>query len=330
MPTSLEDQRFAQQSATVFHPISTADKTAMAGLRAIVEPNKGRLRGTAARVPFDTIMEQVAVPEDVIFEAGTVGGVPGWWCKPKGAQPDAVILHIHGGWFNWGSAKAFLNLVGHLAIHAGAFAFSADYRLAPEHPFPAAPEDVRTCYAGLIELGYKKIAVTGDSAGGTLALGLLLSLKASQLNNQVVPVAGVALSPVTDLSLSGASWTTRAAADPYFIQLQAAELVRSYLDGADPSDPAVSPLRADLAGLPPIRVHVGDDEVLLDDSVRFVERALAAGVDAQLDVWEGMVHGFLGSVGHLDASAQALHQVGSFLSERFRRDYSGTANVPRN
>jgi monoterpene epsilon-lactone hydrolase len=93
---------------------------------------------------------------------------------------------------------------------------------------------VRTCYAGLIELGYKRIAVTGDSAGGTLALGLLLSLKASQLNNQVVPVAGVALSPVTDLSLSGASWTTRAAANPYFIQLQAAELVESYLNGTDP------------------------------------------------------------------------------------------------
>ena len=198
-------------------------------------------------------------------------------------------------------------------------AFAPDYRLAPEHPFPAAPEDARTCYAGLIELGYKKIAVTGDSAGGTLALDLLLSLKASQLNNQVVPVAGVALSPVTDLSLSGASWTTRAAADPYFTQPQAAELVRSYLNGVDPNDPAASPLRADLTGLPPIRIHVGDDEVLLDDSVRFVERAVAAGVDAQLDVWEGMVHGFPGSVGHLSASTQVLQKIGSFLSERFTK-----------
>jgi monoterpene epsilon-lactone hydrolase len=176
---------------------------------------------------------------------------------------------------------------------------------------------VRACYAGLVELGYRKIAVTGDSAGGTLALGLLLALKASQVNNHVVPVAGVALSPVTDLSLSGASWTTRAAADPYFVQSQAAELVRSYLNGADPNDPAASPLRADLTGLPPIRIHVGDDEVLLDDSVRFVERALAAGVDAQLDVWEGMVHGFPGSVGQLSASKQALEQIGSFLSECF-------------
>jgi len=324
MPTSLEDQRFAQQSATVFHPISAGDKTAMADLRAVVEPNKGSLRGTAARAPFDAIMEHVAVPQGVIFEAGVVGGVPGWWAKPKGTQPDGVILHLHGGWFNWGSAKAYRNLVGHLAIHAGVFAFTPDYRLTPEHPFPAAPEDVRACYAGLIELGYRKIAVTGDSAGGTLALGLLLSLKTSQLGKQVLPIAGIALSPVTDLSLSGASWTTRAAADPYFTQSQVAELVRSWLNGADPGDPAASPLRADLIGLPPIRVHVGDDEVLLDDSVRFVDRALTAGVDAQLDVWEGMVHGFPGSVGQLSASTQALQQIGSFLSERFTK---GTADL---
>jgi acetyl esterase/lipase len=329
MLTSLKVQRVAQQSATVFHSISEGDKAEMAALRAIVSPNKGRLQGTAARAPFDAIMERVAVPEGVSFEAGTVGGVPGWWSKPDGARTDAVLLHIHGGWFNWGSAKAFRNLVGHLAMHAGAFAFSPDYRLAPEHPFPAAMEDVRASYFGLIELGYNKIAITGDSAGGTLALELLLSLKASQFNNQVLPVAGVALSPITDLSLSGASWTTRAAADPYFTQLQAAGLVQSYLNGADPNDPAASPLRADLTGLPPIRVHVGDDEVLLDDSVSFVDRALAAGVDAQLDVWEGMVHGFLGSVGHLSASTQALQRVGSFLSQRFTKMNRQT-DLPQN
>jgi monoterpene epsilon-lactone hydrolase len=316
MPTSLVEQRFTQQSATVFHPIGAEDKAAMVAVRAVVEPHKGSLRGTVAREPFDAIMEHVAVPRGVTFEAGTVGGVPGWWTRPNDAQPDAAILHIHGGWFNWGSAKAYRHLVGHIAAHAGVAAFVPDYRLAPEHPFPAAPADVRACYAVMVNLGYRKIAVTGDSAGGTLAFELLLSLKASPVNRQVAPVAGVALSPVTDLSLSGASWTTRATADPYFTHSQAAELVRSYLNGTDPSDPAASPLRADLAGLPPIRVHVGDDEVLLDDSVRFVDRALAAGVDAQLDVWEGMVHGFPGSVGQLSASTQALQQIGSFLRQR--------------
>jgi epsilon-lactone hydrolase len=317
MSKLLKDQISTQQSATVFHSISAEDKNAMAAMRAIVEPNKGRLQGIAARMPFDAIMEHVAVPEGVKFEAGTVGGIPGWWCKPQVAQPNAVVLHIHGGWFNWGSAKAYRNLVGHLALHAGVAAFAPDYRLAPEHPFPAAPADVRATYFGLLELGYKRIAVTGDSAGGNLALGLLISLKASQSNNLLAPVAGVLLSPVTDLSLSGASWTTRAAADPYFTKLQAAELVQSYLDGTDPGNPLASPLHADLAGLPPILVQVGDDEVLLDDSVSFVDRALAAGVDAKLDVWEGMAHGFPGSVGLLSGSMQALQQIGSFLSQRF-------------
>ncbi len=317
MPTSVESRGFAQRSGTVFHPISAGDKKAMAEMRAAVEPNKGRLQGISARVPFDAIMERVTVPEGVTFAAGTVGGIPGWWCRPQATESGAVVLHIHGGWFNWGSAKAFRNLVGHIAIHAGAVSFVPDYRLAPEHPFPAAPEDVRACYFGLVERGYGKVAVTGDSAGGNLALGLLTALTASQPNNPIIPVAGIALSPVTDLSLSGASWTTRSAADPYFTQPQVAELVRSYLNGADPNDPIASPLRANLAGLPPIRVHAGEDEVLLDDSVRFVNGAMAAGVDVQLDVWEGMVHGFLGSVGRLNASTQALRMIGSFLAEHF-------------
>ena len=318
MATILEGKPLTQRAGTLFHPISATDKTEMAAMRALVEPNKGRLQGIAARVPFDAIMEHVAVPEGVTFAAGAVGGIPGWWCRPQAALPGAVILHIHGGWFNWGSAKAFRNLVGHIAAAAGAVAFAPDYRLAPEHPFPAAAEDVHASYFGLLELGYSRIAVTGDSAGGNLALGLLLSLKASQLNGLAIPVAGVALSPVTDLSLSGASWTTRATADPYFTQPQVAQLVRAYLNGADPRDPSASPLWADLASLPPIRVHVGDDEVLLDDSVRFVDRARTAGVDAQLDVWEGMAHGFVVSVGRLNASTQALQQIGSFLSARFR------------
>lgn len=286
MATTLKGKHFARRAGTVFHPVVAGDKTAMAAIRAIVEPNKGRLQGTAARVPFDAIMEHVAVPEGVTFEADTVGGIPGWWCRPQRAQP-------------------------------GAAAFAPDYRLAPEHPFPAAAEDVRAGYLGLIGLVYKRVAVTGDSAGGNLALGLLISLKESHPSNPLVPFAGVALSPVTDLSLSGASWMTRAAADPYFTHPQVAELVRSYLNGADPGDSSASPLRADLAGLPPIRVHVGEDEVLLDDSVRFIDRALTAGVEAQLDVWEGMVHGFPGSVGQLSASNQALQQIGSFLSQRF-------------
>jgi acetyl esterase/lipase len=227
-------------------------------------------------------------------------------------------MHIHGGWFNWGSAQAFRHLAGHIAAGVGVAAFVPDYRLAPEHPFPAAAEDVRACYFGLVEQGFSKIAITGDSAGGTLAIGLLVSLAANRAFAAEALVGGVALSPVTDLTLSGESWSTRALADPYFTRPQAAELVGSYLGGDDPADPKASPLYADLKNLVPIRVHVGNDEVLLDDSIRFVERAVAAGVDARLDVWEGMVHGYLGGLGSLAASTETLQLISEFLNDRFR------------
>jgi monoterpene epsilon-lactone hydrolase len=301
----------------VQHPCSAEDQAAMATMRAIVEPNKGKLQGIAARVPFDAIMQQVSAPVGVVYEADSVGGVSGWWCRPETARPGQAVMHIHGGWFHWGSAQAFRHLAGHIAVSAGVAAFVPDYRLAPEHPFPDAAEDVRACYVGLTERGFSKIAITGDSAGGNLALELLVYLATSSVSGSEALVGGVALSPVTDLALSGESWSTRAVADPYFTQPQAAELVRSYLDGHDPEDSFASPLHADLKGLPPIRVHVGNDEVLLDDSVRLVERAVAAGVDARLDVWQGMVHGHLGGIGRLAASTETLQLIGEFLIDHF-------------
>ena len=298
------------------HPTTAEDKVAMAALRAMVEPLKGKLQGTAARPPFDAIMEHVPAPKDVSFEADTVGGICGWWCRPGHAQSEQAILHLHGGWFNWGSAKAFRNLVGHIAASAGANAFIPDYRLAPEHVFPAAVRDVESCYDGLIERGFARIAVVGDSAGGALALVLLRLVTARNTVGGVIPVGAVALSPVTDLTLSGQTWKTRAVADPYFIEFQARELIRSYLSGADPTAPQASPLYGDLAGLPPVRLHVGDDEVLLGDALRYVARAVDAGADARVDVWQGMPHGFVSGVGKLAAANQALAAIGAFLARR--------------
>ena len=298
------------------HPITAEDKVAMAALRAMVEPLKGKLQGTAARQPFDAIMERVPAPEGVRFEADTVGGVSGWWCRPSQAKSEHVLLHLHGGWFNWGSAQAFRHLVGHIAVSVGAHAFIPEYRLAPEHVFPAAVTDVESCYDGLVERGFTRIAVVGDSAGGALALVLLRLVTARSTAGGVIPVGAVALSPVTDLTLSGQSWKTRAAADPYFVESQARELVHSYLSGADPTDPKASALYGDLAGLPPVRVHVGDDEVLLDDALRYVARAVDAGVDAKVDVWQGMPHGFSSGVGKLAAANQALAAIGAFLAQR--------------
>src|ERR1700727_2786021 len=197
-----------------------------------------------------------------------------------------------------------LTLVGHIALRAGAAAFIPNYRLAPEHPFPAAVKDAEACYRGLVDRGIRNIALSGDSAGGNLALVLLSIATAQAASDRIDSVAAVVLSPVTDLGLSGESFETRAQADPYFIKSQAAGLVRSYLGETDPKNPLVSPLYGNLTGLPAIRVHVGDDEVLLDDSRRYVERAVGAGVDATLDIWMGMAHGFVNGVGTLKAATE--------------------------
>ena len=152
---------------------------------------------------------------------------------PMARVPARPSFTFTGGWFNWGSAQAFQKLVGHIAKSAGAAAFVLDYRLAPEHPFPAAAEDVQACYQGLVERGFR-VAVTGDSAGGNLALQLLATATG---NGTVAPVAAVVLSPVTDLTLGGASWRTRAATDPFFVRKQAQGLVDAYLKGQDPAYP---------------------------------------------------------------------------------------------
>jgi monoterpene epsilon-lactone hydrolase len=312
-------QHTEQRWLTV-HPLNKDDSLAAMALRASVAAFKGKLGGTAARGPFDDVMERVAAPTNVTFEPDTVGGISGFWAKPARAHKDAAIIHVHGGWFNFGTARAYRNLVGHIASPAGADAFIPDYRLAPEHPFPAAVTDVEACYRGLVDKGINKIAVVGDSAGGTLAL-VLLSIAGAQVHEgAIAPVGAVAISPVTDLALTGESFETRADADPYFTRSQAAGLVASYLGRTDPKNPLASPLYGDLSGLPPIRVHVGDDEVLLDDSRRYVERAAAAGVDAELDIWTGMPHGFVTAVREFDAARQALNAIGAFLSERLLQD----------
>jgi acetyl esterase/lipase len=298
------------------HPLDPEDAPITAAMRAMVSASKGARPGIEARGQFDALMESVSPRADVTFEADTIGGVSGLWVHPANSRSGEAILHLHGGWFRFGSAKAYRHLVGHIAARAGARAFIPDYRLAPEYPFPAAADDVLACYQGLAARDVHRIAVTGDSAGGNLALGL-----ASRVTGEAAPInatlVGVAvLSPVTDLTLSGATYESRADADPLFTRPQVAELVHSYLGSADARSPLASPLHGRHSGMPSTRIYVGDDEVLLDDSLRYVERAVAAGVDARADVWMGMPHGFPGSIGRLKAAAQSLDAIGAFLAER--------------
>jgi acetyl esterase/lipase len=297
------------------HPVKEEDSVGASALRASVAAFKGKLAGTAARAPFDDLMERVPAPKDVTFEPDSVGGVAGWWAKPRRALTNAAIIHLHGGWFNFGSARAYRNLVGQIASSAGVDAFIPEYRLAPEHFFPSAMADVEAAYRGLVAKGIGRIAVTGDSAGGNLAL-VLLSICAQADRGEIAPLGAVAISPVTDLALTGETYQSRAEADPYFTKNQVAGLVAAYLGHANPRNPLASPLYGDLAGLPPIHVHVGDDEILLDDSRRYVERAVAAGVDAKLDVWMGMPHGFVTAIREFDAARQSLAAIGAFLTGR--------------
>jgi acetyl esterase/lipase len=295
------------------HPLDPQDAAIVAAMRAMVSSSKGARPGIEARGQFDALMESVLPREDVTFEADTVGGVPGLWVYPADWRSSEAIVHLHGGWFNFGSSNAYRHLVGHIAARAGARAFIPDYRLAPEHPFPAATDDVLACYQGIAGRDVRRIALTGDSAGGNLAL--VLASRVSGEGGYSATLVGVSvLSPVTDLTLSGATYETRADADPFFTRPQVAELVHSYLGGADARQPLASPLHGRHSGMPSTRIHVGDDEVLLDDSLRYVERAAAAGVDARADVWIGMSHGFPGSIGRLKAATQALDAMGAFLS----------------
>src|SRR2546429_248201 len=199
----------AQPPWLAVHPLSPEDAPGATALRASVAAFKGKLAGTTARGPFDAVMERVAAPTDVSFAADTVGGIPGLWAKPARLRQGAAILHLHGGWFNLGTARAYRNFVGHIA---------------------------------------------------------------------------------------------------------------AYLGETDPKNPLASALYGDLRGLPPIRVHVGDDEVLLDDSRRYMERAVAAGVDAELDVWMGMPHGFVTGIREFDAARQALSAIGAFTAERLLQE----------
>jgi epsilon-lactone hydrolase len=291
-------------------PLTAADAKARASLRAVLAPHKGELSGvTTARAAFDAIMLQTPAAQNIEYAADTIGGVPGVWCRPP-SPGERMVLYLHGGWFVAGSVDAYRNFVGQIAARANTATFIAGYRLAPEHPFPAAIGDAQAVFGGLVDRGFRDIVIAGDSAGGALALELLTRIVRDA--SPVQPTGAVLLSPVTDLSLSGVTWESRDAADLLFTKQQARSLIDMYLGDADPALP-FSSLKEELGGFPPIRIHVGDDEVLLDDSLRLAKRAGDAGVDVRLDVWEGMLHVFLSGFATFEAANSALDEVAAFI-----------------
>mgnify|MGYP001286115214 CR=1 FL=1 len=292
---------------TSINPLLPQDVAAVAAMRQATSAHKGHSLGPEARPMFDAMLGAVPPVAGGRAEDATIGGIPGVRLRPDGARPDARLLYIHGGGYVLGSAGAFTNFAGQIAARVGVEMFIPDYRLAPEHPFPAAIDDVLAAYRGLVAEGGGQIAVAGDSAGGGLTLALLSILTTAKGKGLPPPVGAAVMSPWTDLALTGASMETRAEADPIFMRDMLEAFAALYLQGRDAADPEASPLYARLEGLPPIRIDVGDDEILLDDSMRYAAWARAAGVDVTLAIWEGMPHVFQSSLGRFLTAEHAVN-----------------------
>jgi acetyl esterase/lipase len=254
----------------------------------------------------------------------SANGVPGEWiygpsidAVPDGATPQRsrkILLYLHGGGYVVCSPATHRLMVARMCREAGFDALLIDYRLAPEHPFPAAVEDAEAAYRWLLASGYaaSDIVVAGDSAGGGLTLSLLLTLREAGMP---LPAGAALLSPWTDLALTGLTMLTKAKADPMLRLDSAALATRHYLQATSPTHPIASPLHACLDGLPPLLVQVGSEEILLDDSRRLVAKALDAGVDASLEIWPGMMHVFQ-AFPKMPESGHAITRIGRFLKMR--------------
>ena len=254
----------------------------------------------------------------VSVEATTVNGIDAEWLRPKAAPDSKVLLYLHGGAYLIGSCRTHRQMVSHIARAAGINALVPEYRLAPEHRFPAAIEDAVGIYRSLLTEGFKPgdIFIAGDSAGGGLTIATLLSLRHAGVP---LPAAAVLLSPFLDVSASGESATTRADQDPWFDPSDLAVVADNYCDDADDlKNPLVSPVFANVAGLPPTLIQVGDDEILLSDSTRFAALMEEAGLEVQLEIWPEMWHVFQLLVGKMPESRMAIRKIGAYLHERLK------------
>jgi monoterpene epsilon-lactone hydrolase len=250
----------------------------------------------------------------VTCERVSAGGVDGEWISAATAPEDKAVLYFHGGGFRIGSVASHRELVSQIALASGCRVLAINYRLAPEHRFPAALEDTLMAYDWMLGRGLKpaNIAFAGDSAGGNLVLAAMVSLRERALP---LPAAGVLMSPWTDLAATGASYVSRADADPIHQRAMILALARNYLGKqGDPCDPLVSPLFADLRNLPPLLIQAGDRETVLDDSIMLADKARAAGVDVQLEVWDGMIHVFQMFGAELPEAHQAIASITRFLN----------------
>ena len=244
-----------------------------------------------------------------------IGELPARWIIPRGANEQHTVLYLHGGGWVYGWAPFYDMFVGRLAGAAQARTLAIDYRLAPEHPFPAAVEDCLTAYRYLIDSGTPpaKIAIMGDSAGGNLTLVTLLTARQAGLP---LPAAGVCLSPATDFASHGPSYTANINKDAILKRSFTGFASKAYLAGHDPCDPLASPIYGDLVGLPPLLIQAGGDEILLSDAESFAAKAGIQGVDVTLQVYPGMWHAWQMFAPYLPEAQHAVEEIGKFIREK--------------
>ncbi|MBV8188747.1 MAG: alpha/beta hydrolase [Alphaproteobacteria bacterium] len=268
-----------------------------------------------ARARFEKMGEFLGGAPDAKCEKVDAGGVPAEWVAAPGFDPDRAVLYLHGGGYAIGSINTHRRLAYDLSAACGARFLVIDYRLAPEHPFPAAVEDATKAWRWLIAQGFdtRRLAIAGDSAGGGLTIATLVNLRDQKLG---LPACAVALSPWIDLEGIGTSMTMRAAQDPMVQKDGLLWMSGMYLNGKDARTPLAAPLHADLKGLPPVLVQAGTAETLLDDATRLAEKLHAAGGEVKLSIWANMLHVFPLFAPVLSEGREGCVEIGTYIRSK--------------
>ncbi|HEY6980341.1 alpha/beta hydrolase [Reyranella sp.] len=268
-----------------------------------------------ARARFEKLADFLGGAPDAKCEKVNADGVPAEWVKAPGCDPRRAVLYLHGGGYAIGSINTHRRLAYDISAASGTALLVIDYRLAPEHPYPAAVEDAAAAWRWLLQQGFaaNRLAIAGDSAGGGLTIASLVNLRDRKLG---LPACAVAISPWVDLEGVGTSMTARAAQDPMVRKDGLVWMAGMYLGGKDAKTPLAAPLHADLKGLPPILVQAGTAEILLDDATRIGERLNAAGVDVRLSIWPNMPHVFPIFAPVLSEGRDGCLEIGAFIRSR--------------
>lgn len=294
-------------------PVDIGIDKLMESLRERGHPDGLTLEERRARM--EEIGDRFPAPENAVIEPLEVAGCKAEWVFDKAADEGRVMLYVHGGGYVQGSLNTHRNMVYEISKAIGGRVLNLDYRLGPEHPFPAAVDDTVAAWEYLLEGGVdpKKASFGGDSAGGGLVVAALLAARDKGLD---LPGCGCCISPWTDLVGTGRTMDSKADEDPMVNRAALDFFADLYAGGADRADPLMSPIFADLKGLPPLLVQVGTAETLLDDSRRLVARAKFAGVDVEYSEWEGMPHIWHIFAPLLQASRDAIEELGAYVKER--------------